>query len=120
MKGELTVRLDNDVASMACFYHNLIPRFQEEDDANDEENYNSMNDDGDNNNKSNAMCRLKVDAHKLSMCLQWQQQQLPMTSCLLGMVRDEMLVLHILLYPEQMGFFTYYIPVQLLQEEDEY
>jgi hypothetical protein len=109
MKGELTVRFDNDGASMACFYHNLIPRWQDEE-----------NGIVDHESLENSTCRLKVDSHKLSTCLQWQQHQLPMTSCLLGMVRNEMLVLHILLYPDQMGFFTYYLPVQLLQEEDEY
>mmetsp|Transcript_23440 Transcript_23440/g.55541 ORF Transcript_23440/g.55541 Transcript_23440/m.55541 type:complete len:380 (-) Transcript_23440:240-1379(-) len=119
MKGELTVRLDNDGASMACFYHNLIPRWDDE----EEENIDIVvNDDvgGNGRRNPNVVCRLKVDAHRLSTCLQWQQHQLPMTSCMLGMVENEMLVLHVLLYPEQMGFFTYYLPVQLLEEEDQY
>lgn len=111
MNGELTIRLDHDGASMACFYHNLVPRWQEEDEGQDQDLE---------KNNVNSSCRLKVDAHKLSTCLQWQQHQLPMTSCLLGMVYNEMLVLHILLHPEQVGFFTYYLPVHFLQEEDEY
>jgi hypothetical protein len=40
------------------------------------------------------------------------------TSCLLGMVQNEMLVLHVLLSPEQVGFFTYYLPVHFLHDED--
>ena len=117
MKGELTVRLDNDGASMACFYHNLIPRWND-----DEEEENVDDSIGRNGGRRdpNVVCRLKVDAYRLSTCLQWQQHQLPMTSCMVGMVENEMLVLHILLYPEQMGFFTYYLPVQLLEEEDRY
>ena len=109
MKGDLTIRLDHDGASMACFYNQLVPRWPEEEDGP------SMPD-------TNTACTVKVDAHKLSACLQWQHQQqewiLPVTSCLLGMVSNEMLVLHVLLKPEQIGFFTYYLPVHFLREED--
>ena len=108
MKGELTIRLDHEGASMACFYNHLIPRWHGEE---DDENNNCMP-------NVNASCRVKVDAYKLSTCLQWQQSQLPMTSCLLGMVHNEMLILHVLLQPEQVGFFTYYLPVHFLQNED--
>ena len=120
MKGDLTIRLDHDGASMACFYNHLIPRWQEEeeDDKNGERGTTPMP-------NANASCIVKVDAHKLSTCLQWQQQtaqqqqwQLPVTSCLLGMVQNEMLVLHVLLSPEQVGFFTYYLPVHFLHDED--
>lgn len=118
MRGDLTIRVDQDGASLACFYSHLVPRWPqaEEDDENDE------NED-DNRNKavvppdSSSSCVLKVDAHKMSTCLQWQQHQLPVTSCLLGMVYNEMLVLHVLLAPEQVGFFTYYLPVHFLQED---
>jgi hypothetical protein len=120
MKGDLTIRLDHDGASMACFYNHLIPRWQEEEeeDENGESGTTPMP-------NANASCIVKVDAHKLSTCLQWQQQtaqqqqwQLPVTSCLLGMVQNEMLVLHVLLSPEQVGFFTYYLPVHFLHDED--
>jgi len=116
MKGDLTIRLDHDGASMACFYNNLIPRWPEE----EQENNNPRN-----ILDVNASCLVKVDAHKLSTCLQWQQQRahhqqlhLPVTSCLLGLVSNEMLVLHILLKPDQVGFFTYYLPVHFIHEED--
>ena len=106
MKGDLSIRIDQDGASVACFYNHLIPRWPQE----DEEDLSSS--------LKSSSCILKVDAHKLSTCLQWQQQQLPMTSCLLGMVYNEMLVLHVLLSPAELGFFTYYVPVHFLQEED--
>ena len=35
MKGDLTIRLDQDGASMACFYNHLRPRWQVEQDEND-------------------------------------------------------------------------------------
>ena len=120
MKGDLTIRLDHDGASMACFYNHLIPRYHEEE---QEDNTNNGNGSPHVNTRTmpnaNASALIKVDAHKLSTCLQWQQQwQLPVTSCLLGMVQNEMLVLHILLKPEQVGFFTYYLPVHFLHDED--
>lgn len=119
MKGDLTIRLDHDGASMACFYNNLVPRWPDEDREDDAMTTQRMPD-------ANASCTVKVDAHKLSTCLQWQQQtahqqqwQLPVTSCLLGLVANEMLVLHILLKPDRVGFFTYYLPVHFLHEEEE-
>lgn len=120
MKGDLTIRLDHDCASMACFYNHLVPRWPDEDpdDDNDATTTQRMPD-------TNASCTVKVDAHKLSTCLQWQQQtpqqqqwQLPVTSCLLGLVANEMLVLHILLKPDRVGFFTYYLPVHFLHDDD--
>jgi hypothetical protein len=116
MKGDLTIRIDHDGASMACFYNGLIPRWQDDDDVN--ENASSSSNTRQMFN-ANTSCILKVDTNKLSTCLQWQQNQLPMTSCLLGMVYNEMLVLHVLLAPEQVGFFTYYLPVHFLQEDED-
>ena len=105
MRGDLTVRLDHDGATLACFYSNLVPRWDEEGDQQTQSNPDSH-------------CVLKVDANKLSTCLQWQQSQLQVSSCLLGMVHNEMLVLHILLNPDHIGFFTYYIPVYFLHDDE--
>ncbi|KAL3945558.1 MAG: hypothetical protein SGBAC_000382 [Bacillariaceae sp.] len=107
MKGDLTVRLDHDGASLACFYSNLVPRWDEE----EEEEHATPN-------NPDSHCVLKVDASKFSTCLQWQQSQLQVSSCLLGMVHNEMLVLHILLNPDHIGFFTYYIPVYFMHEDE--
>ena len=120
MKGDLTIRLDQDGASMACFYNHLVPRWPEDEaeEGNNSPSRNTMP-------NTNASCVLKVDAFKLSACLQWQhyspqqqEWQLPVTSCLLGMVSNEMLVLHILLKPDTAGFITYYLPVHYLRDED--
>lgn len=105
MKGDLTVRLDHDGASLACFYSNLVPRWDENEEVHQPD--------------PDSSCILKVDANKFSTCLHWQQQfQLQTGSCLLGMVHNEMLVLHILLTPDHIGFFTYYIPVFFMHDED--
>jgi hypothetical protein len=103
-KGDLTIRLDQEGASLACFYHNLVPRWEEEE---EEEK-----------NATTTTATVKVDAAKLSACLQWQQSSLFTSSCLLGMVPNEILVLHVLLHPEAVGFFTYYLPVYILQEDE--
>ena len=113
MKGDLTIRLDQDGASMACFYNHLRPRWQEEQDENDASMMSAAA-----APNVNASCTIKVDAYKLSTCLQFQQSQLPMSSCLLGMVYNEMLILHVLLSPEQVGFFTYYLPVQYIHDDE--
>lgn len=107
MKGDLTIRLDHDGASVGCFYHNLQPRWEEPESSQDESPI-----------RADSSCILKVDGTKLSQCLQWQQSHLATSSCLIAMVHNEMLVLHVLLDPEQDGFFTYYLPVHCLTEED--
>lgn len=109
MKGDLTVRLDHDGASLACFYHNLQPRWNEPEDSQDSTTPAISPD---------SSCILKVDGTKLAQCLQWQQSHLATTSCMLAMVHNEMLVLHVMLHPEPFGFFTYYMPVYCLTEED--
>jgi len=122
MKGDLTIRLDHDGASMACFYNGLIPRWPEDELENNDGSISQTNTMPD----SSASCTVKVDVYKLSQCLQWQhhspqqqQWQLPVTSCLLGMVSNEMLVLHVLLKPDTVGFFTYYLPVHFLRDDDD-
>ena len=106
MRGDLTIRLDQDGASLACFYHQLIPRWDEEQES------------GEHPPDPNATCTLKVDSQKLWTCLQWQQSSHFVQSCRLCMVENEMLVLHLLLHPHPLGFFTYYIPVQFYREDE--
>jgi hypothetical protein len=68
---------------------------------------------------SETQTTLKVDSGKLATCLQWQQPSLPVTSCLLGMIPNEMFTLHVFLQPKSVGFFTYYVPVYYLDPEEE-
>ena len=116
MKGNLTIRLDHEGASLACFYHQLVPRWDDDDDTGNDE------DGGMKERDINSHCTLKVDSHKLWTCLQWQQPNSAssfVSSCLLGMVENEMLVMHIVLHPPSIGFFTYYIPVHFLREDED-
>jgi hypothetical protein len=111
MTGKLTVRLDQDGASVACFYHQLVPLDDEHDDTTT-------------TTTAPQQCTLKVNAQKLFNCLQWQQQssgmyQDPMRQpkfCI-SMVPQEMLVVHVEFPPA--GFMTYYVPVLFIPEEDE-
>ena len=100
MTGELTLRVDSDGASMRTFLTKLVPKF---DDCKSQDNASS--------------CTLKVDTKKLSTCLQWQAtMNKTVSSSLLCMVENEMLVLHVVLDPGSVGFFTYYVPVHYLSD----
>jgi HUS1 checkpoint protein len=93
MSGELTISMDSDGSSIRTIFTKLTPRHEDcKQGASDE-------------------CSVKVDCKKLTACLQWQQQTGLASSALLCLVENEALVLHVLLNPADVGFFTYYIPV---------
>ncbi|KAL7577043.1 hypothetical protein ACA910_006785 [Epithemia clementina (nom. ined.)] len=87
----------------------------------------------DNDDQDEVECTVKVDTKKLALCLQWQGGQPHQgasvsssssfslaSTALLCWVENEALVLHVLLNPSHVGFFTYYIPVHFLSaSEDE-
>ena len=99
MSGELTVSIHTDGASIQTFFSKLIPRH--------EDCKESVS------NKTST--RVKIDSKKLSASLQWQQHQSQMiSSALLCLVENEMVVLHVNLSPVNVGFFTYYVPVHFL------
>jgi HUS1 checkpoint protein len=99
MKGELTISMDSDGSSIRTIFSKLTPRLE------------------DCKSGASGECRVKVDCKKLSACLQWQQQMGLVSSALLCLVENEALVLHALLNPADVGFFTYYIPVHFLSHD---
>lgn len=110
MAGELTLRIDSDGSSIRTFFSKLLPRFEDTKSSQDEDAAAENN-----NNPALAKCCLKVDTKKLSTCLQWQStMSKAVSSALLCMVENEMLVVHVLLNPASVGFFTYYVPVHFL------
>ena len=113
MSGELTLRIESDGASIRTFYNRLIPRFEDcKADANG-----SSQDSSSKQGNTAAKCTIKVDSKKLNSCFQWQTSLTmgrAVSSAVLCMVENEMLVLHVLLNPDELGFFTYYIPVHYL------
>jgi len=106
MAGELVLRIDNDAVAIKTFYDKLIPRV-------DDEASHSRTD-------VPASCTLKVDSKKLLASLQWQSSMTrsSVSSYILCMIENEMLVVHVLLNPEDVGFFTYYIPVHYLSHDN--
>mmetsp|Transcript_13886 Transcript_13886/g.30277 ORF Transcript_13886/g.30277 Transcript_13886/m.30277 type:complete len:355 (-) Transcript_13886:25-1089(-) len=104
MAGELNLRIDNDAVSIRTFYDKLIPRV-------DEETSQSQTDP--------ARCTLKVDSKKLLASLQWQSSMArgSVSSYIICMIENEMMVVHVVLNPEDVGFFTYYIPVHFLSPD---
>ena len=74
----------------------------------------------DQDNEEVVECTVKVDTKKLALCLQWQQSSsnLMVSTALLCWIENEALVLHVILNPSNIGFFTYYIPVHFLSPED--
>lgn len=101
MKGEMTLRIDSDGASIRTFFNQLIPRFE------------------DCNAQEDASCTIKVDTKKLATCLQWQATMMrTVSSAMLCMVENEMLAVHVILNPASVGFFTYYVPVHFLSRNN--
>ena len=94
MAGELVLRIDNDAVSIRTFYDKLIPRV-------DEESSQSQTDP--------ARCTLKIDSKKLLASLQWQSSMARGTvgSYIICMIENEMMVVHVVLNPEDVGFLTY-------------
>lgn len=116
--GELTLMVERDGASIRIFLHQLaVPMKDQQTPATRAE--------ASGNDTRSDQCTVKVDTKKLCASLQWQhqQQQQPSSSssmvsqALLCLVKNEMLVVHVVLHPPALGFFTYYVPVHYLPED---
>lgn len=103
MVGELTLRIDNDGSSVRTFFDKLRPRPE------------------DIRPGGKDPCCVKVDTKKFWTALQWQQPSiLPNVSkAILCLVENEMLLIHVMLNPESVGFLTYYVPVHFLSDDQE-
>jgi HUS1 checkpoint protein len=103
MKGALTVRSHTDGAALQTYFGQLTPRLDNCSDRTD----------------ASTIRQVKVDTKKLATALQWQQPQSQsmVQSALLCLVENEMLVVHVNLNPENVGFFTYYVPVHFISSD---
>ena len=104
MAGELVLRIVSDGLSIRTFFNKMIPRFE---DCKPHEA------------ATPAKCTLKVDSKKFLACLNWQSTLFigrAVSSAVLCMVENEMLVLHVTLFPESVGFFTFYVPVHFMSD----
>ena len=121
-KGELTISANTDGASIQTYFSKFVPRFDTN--ANDSSSPVQRN-----ASVMNKTARIKMDTRKLAASLQWQQQQHPssssstnpnhqlVSSALLCLIENEMVVVHVNLYPLNVGFFTYYVPVHYLSND---
>jgi HUS1 checkpoint protein len=103
--GDLTISMDSDGSSIRTIFSKLTPRHE---DCKQQQGGDAA---------TGAECSVKVDCKKLTACLQWQQQSGLVSSALLCLVENEALVLHCMLNPSEVGFFTYYIPVHFLSHD---
>lgn len=102
MTGELTVSIHTDGASIQTFFSKLKAEHEECKEI----------------NGSSKVTRVKMDTKKLCASLHWQQQQAQMvSSALLCLVENEMVIVHVNLNPGNVGFFTYYVPVHFLSSD---
>lgn len=102
-RGELVLETDQDACSIRSYYSQL-----------------SVVEDEESAEAPKQSSRVRVDTAKLSLALAYQQQQPALVSqALLCLCPQEMLILHLALQPSTVGFFTYYVPIQYNDEEDE-
>ncbi len=119
MTGELVLRIDSENVAIRTFYDKLIPRFNDAHDGDNDDIANGNYRNPQQGKDSSKKCTLKVDSKKLSATLQWQSSMLrgSVSSYILCMIENEMMVVHVVLNPEDVGFFTYYIPVHYMSPD---
>ncbi len=107
MAGELVLRVENDAVHIRTFYDKLIPRIDDQSEQMQQ-------------SQETARCTLKVDSKKLLASLQWQSAMSrgSVSSYIVCMIENEMMVVHVVLNPEDLGFITYYIPVHYISDDD--
>lgn len=138
MRGILTLRIDSDGASIRTSFDKLIPihedckssqsqsraRSQEETEQTEQGQGGATTTTTETQHRSQTQnepikCTLKVDSKKLHACLHWQATLgiRDISSAVLCMFENEMLVLDVTLNPE-IGRFMYYIPVHYISTDD--
>jgi hypothetical protein len=100
--GELTVAVDTDGAMIQTFYNQLpvvVPNNSQTTGA------------------ASDRTRVKVDTRKLVASLQWPWSMA--SSARICLIENEMVLIHVSLYPRQVGSLSYYVPVHYMNPEDE-
>jgi len=128
MKGLLSLRIDGDGASIRTTFTKLIP-IHEDCKSSTQQSQVESNDNGTTQQSSTSQpnnqqeqlttCTIKVDSKKLHASLHWQgtlHMIRDVSSAVLCMWENEMLVLDVTLNPD-VGRFMYYIPVHYLSAD---
>jgi HUS1 checkpoint protein len=133
-KGILTLRIESDGASIRTSFNKLVPihedcKSSQSQQNDEEEGANGEGGASQTQSQSNAgrastvnepeRCTVKVDSRKLHTSLHWQQSLgiRDVSSAVLCMWENEMLVLDVTLNPE-IGRFMYYVPCQYVSADE--
>lgn len=113
MNGFLTLRLDGDGASIRTTFNKLIPIHE---DCKSSQEDASQTQGG---SQEPLKCTVKVDSKKLYASLHWQGtfSVRDLSSAVLCLWENEMLVLDVTLNPE-VGRFMYYVPVHYISPDE--
>jgi hypothetical protein len=124
-KGEMTISAHTDGASVQTYFSKFVPRFDSN--LNDDDTASPTQP---NASMMKKKVRIKMDTKKFAASLQWQHPQTAsssssstnpthqlVSSALLCLIENEMVVVHVNLYPMNVGFFTYYVPVHYLSND---
>jgi hypothetical protein len=130
MRGILTLRVDSDGVGIRTSFDKLIPihddckssqipQPSQQEEGNGRGSHAATPSATMTHNNEHAKCMLKVDSKKLHACLHWQATLGigDISSAVLCMFENEMLVLDVTLNPE-IGRFMYYIPVHYISSDD--
>ena len=121
MKGLLTFQIDGDGASIRTTFTKLNPIHEDckQDTNENDRNQNQPQTTQTQQDRESASCTVKVDSKKLYACLHWQgtlHMVRDISSAVLCMWENEMLVLDVSLNPD-LGRFMYYVPVHFLSND---
>ncbi len=119
-KGILTLRIDSDGASIRTSFNKLIPIHEDCKQGQSQSQESDADGDGlSQNNATLGKCTVKLDSRKLHTSLHWQQSlgTRDVSTAVLCMWENEMLVLDVTLNPE-IGRFMYYVPCQYISADE--
>jgi len=109
--GSLELHVFGEGASVNTIFSEMQPEFE-----------NCLVLDKENSSVKKNRCKVKIESKKLNEVFKWQSHLMMgrnVSHALISLLKDEMLILHAMLDPVEVGYFTYYCPVQFLDAEDE-
>lgn len=111
--GELSVVWDAGSACIRTFLSKLVP-VEAETVARQQQDENHIPNEVEQSQLLKESATVHVDLRKLATGFHWQQQLAvnAVSSVVLCMIEAEQIIIHVTLDPIEVGFFTYYIPVQ--------
>lgn len=119
MNGLLDLSIQGDGTKITTSFNNLIPIHEDCKRRDDESNNNNPDNPSQQQHQQIQQCTVKLDSKKLYASLHWQatlNMVRDVSSAVLCMWENEMLVLDVTLNPE-IGRFMYYVPVHFISDD---